>query len=95
MDRSLLSSDQLAASLSSAPGWTVVDGKLSRTYAFPSYMEGVEFAVGLANVADHMDHHPDLTIGYCRVTVAVNTHDAGGITGVDFELARRIDAIAQ
>lgn len=94
MDRSLLAPAQLAASLTAAPGWTVVDGKLSRTYAFSSYMEGVEFAVGVANVADHMDHHPDLTIGYCRVTVAVNTHDAGGITAVDFELARRIDAIS-
>lgn len=75
------------------PGWAVEEGKLTKTFTFPSYASGVVFAAAVGHLADRLDHHPDLTIGYQRVTLAVNTHDAGGITEFDFELARRVDGI--
>ena len=93
MERKKLSDEQIAEHLMLVPGWKVLDGKLTKSYEFKSYASGVVFAVAVANAADHMDHHPDLTIGYQRVTVAVNTHDVGGISPFDFELARKVDGL--
>lgn len=91
IERVLLTADQIEARLGN--GWHVSDAKLTKTFEFDSYARGVLFAVAIAHLAERMDHHPDLTISYQRVTVAVNTHDVGGISPVDFELARRIDAL--
>lgn len=88
-----LSPEQVADHLSTVLGWTVSDGKLMKTFEFPSYATGVLFANAVAHEADKMDHHPDLTIGYQKVTLAVNTHDVGGISPLDFELARKVDAL--
>ena len=88
-----LNDDQLADHLATVPGWSVVDGKLSRVFEFDSYSAGVLFAAAVAHAADKMDHHPDLTIGYQKVTLAVNTHDVGGISPLDFELARKVEAL--
>lgn len=94
MERVKLTEDQIAEHLRLVLGWDVIDGKLSKTFTFKSYASGVVFAVAVANAADNMDHHPDLTIGYQKVTVAVNTHDVGGISPWDFELARKVDIVA-
>lgn len=93
MERVKLDDAAIAAHRAKEPEWDVLDGKLTRTFEFPSYAAGVLFAVGVANVAERMDHHPDLTIGYRRVKVAVSTHDVGGISPFDFELARRVDGL--
>lgn len=93
MERRKLNETEIAERLTANPGWTVVDGKVSKTFEFKSYASGVVFAAAVGHAADKMDHHPDLTIGYQRVTVAVNTHDVGGISPVDFELVRRVDAL--
>jgi 4a-hydroxytetrahydrobiopterin dehydratase len=87
-----LSDEQIAERLARVPGWTIEDGALTRLYEFPSYAAGVVFACAVGYLADSLDHHPDLTIGYQRVRVSLKTHDAGGgLTSYDFELARRID----
>jgi len=75
------------------PDWSFRDGRLSRTLAFPSYMEGVDFVREVARIAEAMDHHPDMTLGYRRVDVAIWSHDAGGVTQRDFALAAQIDAL--
>ncbi len=92
--RTRLSDVQLAEHLATMPDWRVLDGKVSKTFEFPTYADGVVFACAVAQAADKMDHHPDLTIGYQKVTVAVNTHDVGGISVLDFELARKVDALS-
>ena len=89
----LLNDDEIASQLATTPGWSVREGMLTRTFEFSSYKSGVDFAVRVADAADAMDHHPDLTIGYQKVTVAVNTHSVGGLSPYDFELARRVDAL--
>lgn len=87
-----LSPDERAARLARLPGWEVVDGLLRREYGFESYMDGVAFARRVAELAEAADHHPDILIGYRRVTLTLVSHDAGGLTGRDFDLAARIDA---
>ena len=90
-----LSADRIAAESATVPGWTV-DGALTRQFDFVSYKDGLVFAVAVGHVADKLNHHPDLMIGYQKVTVSMVTHDAGGgLTAYDFELARRIDRLGQ
>lgn len=89
-----LNEGQIAQELSGVPGWAVADGKLTKTFEFQAYKDGVVFAAAVGYAADKLNHHPDLSIGYKKVTVAVNTHDVGGISPYDFELAKRIDALA-
>lgn len=91
--RRKLTEDEIASELESVVGWAVEEGKLVKELSFEKYLDGVDFGVQIARIADDFDHHPDLTIGYCRVKVAVNTHDVGGISPWDFELARRINAL--
>ena len=75
-------------------GWSVVDGMLTKEFSFSSYAAGVVFASAVGHAADGLNHHPDLMIGYQKVRVSVLTHDAGGLTSYDFELAQRVDSIA-
>jgi 4a-hydroxytetrahydrobiopterin dehydratase len=88
-----LSDDEIANHLRVLDGWTVENGLLTKIYAFKTYKDGVVFGSAIGFVADHINHHPDVTVSYGKVTVAVNTHDVGGISPYDFELARRIDAL--
>jgi 4a-hydroxytetrahydrobiopterin dehydratase len=88
-----LDSDQISTALKDAPGWSVKDGKLSKQFEFDAYLKGAEFASAVAHEADKLNHHPDIMLGYKKVTVSVNTHDVGGISPYDFELARRIEAL--
>ena len=88
-----LSDDEISKRLESLSGWSVDDGMLAREFKFGSYGKGVMFATACGHLADELNHHPDLFIGYQRVRVALVTHDAGGLTAYDFEMARRIQAI--
>ncbi|MEX2244091.1 MAG: 4a-hydroxytetrahydrobiopterin dehydratase [Fimbriimonadaceae bacterium] len=80
--------------LAGLPGWAVLDGMLVREFAFESYAAGLVFAVACGQVAEGLNHHPDLFVGYRRVRVSFVTHDAGGLTAYDFEAARRVSALA-
>ena len=88
-----LDDKQVAEALSESPGWSIQNEKLTRVFTFNTYKDGLDFAVQVGLRADRLNHHPDIAIGYCKVTVSVNTHDVGGISPFDFELARQIDAI--
>lgn len=71
------------------------EGQLTKTYAFASYAHGLAFASAVGMAAERLDHHPELTIGYRRVTVSVNTHDVSGISWLDFELAAFADSLGE
>lgn len=75
------------------PQWDLTDGEIVRTYDFESYLAGVEFATDVARVADELDHHPRMVIEFRTVTVAVHSHDAGGITERDLHFADRLAAL--
>ena len=72
------------------PHWELTDGEIVRTYDFESYLQGVEFATDVARIADELDHHPRMVIEFRTVTVAVHSHDVGGITERDLRFADRL-----
>ena len=79
--------------LSQLNGWAIDNGKLGKSFAFDTYKDGIVFASAVGFLADKLNHHPDLAVGYAKVSVSVNTHDVGGLSPYDFELARRIDSL--
>lgn len=93
-DRQKLSEAEVRARLSEIPGWELVEGKLHKTFRFASFVQAFGFMSSVALVAEAMNHHPDWTNVYNRVTIALNTHDIGGISALDFTLAKRIEELA-
>ncbi len=79
------------ACLAAFGGWRLENGLLVKEFRFASYLDGVRFATRVAEAAESMDHHPDLTISWRRVLFSVTTHSASGLTVLDFELARRVE----
>ncbi|MBM0741774.1 4a-hydroxytetrahydrobiopterin dehydratase [Phormidium sp. CLA17] len=95
MNALLLSPNQLEAALSELDGWSIQNGKLHRQYQFPSFVEAFGFMSSLALVAESMDHHPEWFNVYNRVTIDLTTHDAGGITQKDMDLAKKANELAK
>jgi len=71
--------------------WTCKNNVLSKTFEFRSYLDGIDFVNTIANIAEQENHHPDINIGYCKVTIFLTTHDAGELTDKDYKLAKIID----
>jgi len=90
-----LTPSEIAAALRGLPGWTRKGGALTKTFQFGSFREALSFMVRVGFEAEAMDHHPDWTNVYNRVSIRLNTHDAGGkVTAKDVTLAEKIQAIA-
>lgn len=89
-----LDAKALEAALSELPGWSVEDGKLHREFRFPDFVAAFGFMSRVALLAEKRDHHPEWKNVYGRVVVDLVTHDAGGITAKDVELAGRMDELA-
>ena len=90
-----LTQAQLADALEKAPNWQVSDDGLSisRLFQFGSYLAGADFVAELAQNAQAADHHPDIELKYKKVNVIFSTHDAGGLTQLDFAGAAKADSI--
>jgi 4a-hydroxytetrahydrobiopterin dehydratase len=93
MGRERLSDTQIEEALQQLPGWSVDDGRLHREFDFDDFIAAFGFMTRVALVAQSMDHHPDWSNVYNRVTIHLHTHDRGGITGRDVELAAGISAL--
>ncbi|MCL4220155.1 MAG: 4a-hydroxytetrahydrobiopterin dehydratase [Phycisphaerales bacterium] len=91
---SRLSEAEIKASLADVPDWSELDGEIQRTYQFSDFDEAMRFVNRVAEQAESSQHHPDILIRYNKVTLSLSTHDAGGITSKDFELARQADLFA-
>ena len=87
-----LSDIEIQRALGARPGWTRRNNSLTRTFEFPTFPAAIAFVNRIAEVAERMDHHPDVDIRYTKVTCSLSTHSAGGITQKDFALAEAIDA---
>jgi 4a-hydroxytetrahydrobiopterin dehydratase len=94
MAHTKLSDAEIANRLESLRGWSVVQGKLHRDLSFDTFVDAFGFMARVALVAEAMNHHPEWQNVYNRVAVDLSTHDAGGITELDFALAARIDELA-
>jgi len=76
------------------PAWGLVDGKLQRQFTFADFSEAFGFLTRVALAAESLGHHPEWSNVWNRVTIALTTHDTGGLSNLDVDLARRIDALA-
>ncbi|MGY1804311.1 4a-hydroxytetrahydrobiopterin dehydratase [Blastococcus sp. SYSU D00922] len=88
-----LSPDEITAALRGLPNWSGDADGIRRSVELPSFRDAVAAIVSIADVAEEMDHHPDVDLRWRTLHLAVVTHSAGGVTELDLELARRIDAL--
>ena len=93
MPTAKLTSEQIEKQLGEVPTWTVRDGKLHHEFEFPDFTRAFGFMTEVALLAEKRDHHPEWRNVYNRVVIDLTTHDAGGISEKDFELAKAIDDV--
>ncbi len=85
-----LNESELLELLHAQPQWGLHDGKLVRNWTFQDFLQAMAFVNRIADLAEQAGHHPDIDIRYNRVTLGLVTHDAGGITQRDAEMAAAI-----
>ena len=90
-----LSSDEISQELKNLPGWNVKDEKLHKDFEFDSFNEAFGFMTRAAMEIEKMNHHPEWFNVYNRLSVDLMTHDVGGITKNDIQLARILNSLAQ
>jgi 4a-hydroxytetrahydrobiopterin dehydratase len=88
-----LSATEVASHLTQVPAWKVENGELVRTFQFEDFRGSMRFVNQVADLAEAAAHHPDIDIRYNRVRLALVTHDAGGLTAKDFDLAAQADKL--
>ena len=88
-----LSEQEVAQALESASEWSELNGQIQRTFQFDDFKAAMAFVNKVAERAEAVQHHPDVLIRYNKVTLTVSTHDAGGITQKDFDLAAAADEL--
>ena len=89
----LLSDIEIQRELGSLPGWARRGAALLKSYTFAAFPAGVDWVRRVADVAESMNHHPDIDIRYTKISVTLSTHDSGGITSKDIALERARDAL--
>src|SRR5262245_47946840 len=89
----LLRSEAVQVLLEEVPKWKLSDNSIERTLTFEGFSAAIEFVVRVAKEAEEMNHHPDIEIRWNKVKLVLSTHSAGGLTDMDFLLARKIDKL--
>ncbi len=89
-----LNDDELQQELQEVAGWNLVNNKLHKAFQFASFVEAFGFMAKVALTAEAMNHHPEWFNVYNRVVIDLTTHDAGGVSARDFELAAKMDSLA-
>jgi len=88
-----LNQTEIDQKIQTIPQWQQQKQNLVRTFKFKNFVEAVAFVNQLVEPAEAAGHHPDLTIEYNKVTISLTTHDAGGLTQLDFDLAQTISEL--
>lgn len=88
----LLSDIAIQRELGNLTGWSRRGDVLTRTYQFRNFLDSISFVNRVAELAEKANHHPDIDIRYSKVTLSLSSHDAGGITQKDIDLAKAVDA---
>jgi len=88
-----LDASQIRSALAAVPEWKAVDDRIARTFAFQDFPAAIHFVNAVAGLAEKAWHHPDIDIRWNQVTLTLTTHDAGGLTEKDFDLAWQFDAL--
>ena len=89
-----LGDQQIEAALASLPEWGHSGESIQRTYKFKDFQNSMRFVGRVAEAAEAAQHHPDILIRWNLVTLTLTTHDSGGITAKDFEMAKKCDQMA-
>lgn len=89
-----LTDTAVQAALLMRSDWSLQAGMISRTFNFPDFVAAMRFVNAVAEAAEAADHHPDIDIRYNKVTLALTTHDSGGLTEKDFALAALADTLS-
>ena len=87
----LIAEEDIDKWMKKVPEWEVEEKTLIRVVEFDEFNEGIDFVDGVAEIAEEAQHHPDIDIRWTAITLRLTTHEQGGITSADFELASRID----
>jgi len=88
----LLHPDEIKKSISTY-GWNFLNDKISKKFDFDTYLDGIEFINKIAPIAERLNHHPDINIGYCKIEVTIHSHDLGGVTTKCINLATAIESL--
>lgn len=88
-----LTPEQIQDLASELPAWSLQNGKLQRELRFADFVEAFAFMTKVALIAEAMGHHPEWGNVWNRLTIALTTHDTGGLSNLDREMARRIDGL--
>lgn len=88
-----LPKERIIRTLKTLPGWAFENNEIHKELEFDSYMKGIEFINQLAVIAEKQQHHPDLTVGWCKVGISFSTHDAGGVTEKDITMAKAVESL--
>lgn len=89
-----LSDNDVERRLADLPGWSLADGKLAREFKFADFARAFGFMASAAIEADKLNHHPEWSNVYNKVKVQLVTHEAKGITDLDFQLAQKLNQLA-
>ena len=86
--------EAIKSALETLPEWNEVGGEIQRTFQFDDFVQSMAFVNHVAEAAESAQHHPDILVRYNKVTLSLSTHDAGGITQRDFDLAETINGLS-
>ena len=89
----LLSEIQIETSLAELNNWQYGNKKINKVFTFSSYMESIDFINSVAKKAEEINHHPDLSVGHCKIKIELTSHDLGGVSISCIDLAKSIDSI--
>jgi 4a-hydroxytetrahydrobiopterin dehydratase len=93
MERKKLAADEILRNLAEIEDWKAENDILSRRFEFKNFAEALEFVNKVGAIAEKLDHHPDITFGWGYAEFEITTHDVGGLTHNDFDLAKEIEEI--
>jgi 4a-hydroxytetrahydrobiopterin dehydratase len=91
--RTLFSETEIATRLKEIPEWSREESAITRTWKFKDFPEALRFINKVGELAESMNHHPDIHNSWATVRLTLTTHDKGGLTSLDFELAKKIDRL--
>lgn len=89
-----LRNEEINQKLKELNGWDLEESAIKKTFEFKNFLESIEFVNKVSTIAEELNHHPDILINYNRVTITLSTHDEGGVTDKDINLAKKIENLS-
>lgn len=90
----VLSDIEIQRALGNLPGWSRRTNVITKSYTMPTFMHGISFVARIADAAEAAQHHPDIDIRYTKIIIVLSTHDSGGLTQQDIDMASTIERLA-